>query len=453
MGGRNILIFSDGTGQAGGLLPDERRSNIYKLFRATRCGPDSTVDPSEQLTFYDPGLGTQLRGIGLLNWIWRWTYNKASQALGLGITANIIDCYAAILSMWEPGDRVFLFGFSRGAYTVRCVAGVMALCGIPTTMKDGSPLRRDPKTTKAIASEAVKTVYQHVSSPKDTKYLGQRRALAARFRARHHSDLDGAANEVPYFIGVFDTVAALGSLGLLMVLGILALGFAALASWLLSLLGLSFVRWFSILGVAAIGAGVIGFLRTYLKFATDLEGYSFLETLHFTHLRMKFYDNELNPAVPYAKHALSIDENRADFKQEPWTNEEMNSQDRRFEQIWFAGNHGDVGGGYPENDARLSDIAFQWMVDEATAVPHGIKIDRDVLHLYPASAGPQHDECKSGRFGRFWRKDLRDVPDTAVLHPSVHERFACPEVLHYDVMRPYRPANLRHHPDVKHCYF
>jgi hypothetical protein len=92
------------------------------------------------------------------------------------------------------------------------------------------------------------------------------------------------------------------------------------------------------------------------------------------------------------------------------------------------------------------------MVDEATAVPHGIKIDRDVLHLYPASAGPQHDECKSGRFGRFWRKDLRDVPDTAVLHPSVHERFTYPEVLHYDVMRPYRPANLRHHPDVKHCY-
>jgi uncharacterized protein (DUF2235 family) len=408
MGGRNILIFSDGTGQAGGLLPDERRSNIYKLFRATRCGPDSSIDPAEQLTFYDPGLGTQPHGIGLLAWTWRWIYNKASQAMGLGITANIIDCYAAILMLWEPGDRILLFGFSRGAYTVRCVGGVMALCGVPTTMKDGAPLRRDPKSTRAIASEAVKKVYQHVSSPKDTKYLGQRKALAARFRARHRSDVDGAANEVPYFIGVFDTVAALGSPGLLLVLAILAAGFAALASWLLSLLGLSFVRWFLILASAALAAGVIAFLKTYLKFATGLEGYSFLETLHFTHLRMKFYDNELNPAVPYAKHALAIDENRADFEREPWTNEEMNSQDKRFEQIWFAGNHADIGGGYPENEARLSDTAFQWMVDEARAVPQGIKIDSDVLRLYPSPAGPQHDECKSGRFGRFWKKALRE---------------------------------------------
>jgi hypothetical protein len=42
---KNILIFSDGTGQAGGLRPDENRSNIYKLFRATRCGPDTEIDP------------------------------------------------------------------------------------------------------------------------------------------------------------------------------------------------------------------------------------------------------------------------------------------------------------------------------------------------------------------------------------------------------------------------
>lgn len=50
----NIVIFSDGTGQRGGLMFDERRSNIYKLFRATRCGPDSSVDPAEQLTFLRP---------------------------------------------------------------------------------------------------------------------------------------------------------------------------------------------------------------------------------------------------------------------------------------------------------------------------------------------------------------------------------------------------------------
>jgi T6SS, Phospholipase effector Tle1-like, catalytic domain len=54
---KNILIFSDGTGQAGGLTPDQDISNIYKLYRATRCGPENDINPREQLTFYDPGLG------------------------------------------------------------------------------------------------------------------------------------------------------------------------------------------------------------------------------------------------------------------------------------------------------------------------------------------------------------------------------------------------------------
>ena len=54
---KNILIFSDGTGQRGGQHFDELRTNIYKLYRATRCGPDTIVDPRTQLAFDDPGLG------------------------------------------------------------------------------------------------------------------------------------------------------------------------------------------------------------------------------------------------------------------------------------------------------------------------------------------------------------------------------------------------------------
>jgi uncharacterized protein (DUF2235 family) len=56
---RNIVIFSDGTGQRGGVYFDEARTNVYKLFRATRVGPDTNIDLARQLTFYDPGLGTQ----------------------------------------------------------------------------------------------------------------------------------------------------------------------------------------------------------------------------------------------------------------------------------------------------------------------------------------------------------------------------------------------------------
>jgi len=50
--GRNVLIFSDGNGQAGGLVPDEARSNVYKLYCATRCGSDTKIDPDRQLAFY-----------------------------------------------------------------------------------------------------------------------------------------------------------------------------------------------------------------------------------------------------------------------------------------------------------------------------------------------------------------------------------------------------------------
>lgn len=52
---KNVIIYSDGTGQAGGFRFDEDRSNVYKLYRATRCGPDSTVDPRKQVAFYDAG--------------------------------------------------------------------------------------------------------------------------------------------------------------------------------------------------------------------------------------------------------------------------------------------------------------------------------------------------------------------------------------------------------------
>jgi uncharacterized protein (DUF2235 family) len=126
---KNILIFADGTGNEGGLLPDESRTNVYKLFRATRTGPDSIVDPAKQIAFYFPGIGTAApRHNSLLSCVGE----TIQQMIGLGLTKRIVDCYVAIISVWSPGDRIYLFGFSRGAYTVRCVAHVLELFGIPT---------------------------------------------------------------------------------------------------------------------------------------------------------------------------------------------------------------------------------------------------------------------------------------------------------------------------------
>ena len=100
---KNILIFADGTGNEGGLLPDESRTNDYKLFRATRTGPDSIIDPAKQLAFYIPGIGTPApRHSSLLNRV----SENIQQMIGLGLTTRIIDCYVAIISVWQPWSVV-----------------------------------------------------------------------------------------------------------------------------------------------------------------------------------------------------------------------------------------------------------------------------------------------------------------------------------------------------------
>jgi len=111
---KNILIFSDGTGQAGGVRPDQCLSNVYKLYRATRIGPDSVIDPSKQVAFYDAGLGTDDDVGNPFVGAVKFLRKLLASATGRGITKNIIDCYEAILNFYEPGDRIYLFGFSRG---------------------------------------------------------------------------------------------------------------------------------------------------------------------------------------------------------------------------------------------------------------------------------------------------------------------------------------------------
>lgn len=466
---KNIIIFSDGTGQAGGLMPDEKVSNIYKLYCATRCSPQSAIDPRQQLTFYDPGLGSQPdSGLLLVQRLYRWLRGIASQATGLGITLNIIDCYSAILQMWEPGDRIFLFGFSRGAYTVRSLAAVLSLCGIPTTMADcTTPLFRDKGTTRKIAKEAVRSVYQHVSSPKDTAYLEQRRALALRFRKKYSADVNGAPNAHTFFIGVFDTVAALGNypLSIALVAGLAAIiGIISYAqSFFLS------PAWAAFGALAAIAALIAAawYAVAHVQCAVGLPGYSFWQTFHVTAPKMKFYDLHLDNAVWYARHAMSIDEDRADFARVPWGSARNTGPARPdsypewMQQIWFAGVHSDIGGSYAENESRLSDITLDWMVHAATNLPddnsldgNGIKVDRKFLYLTPDARGPQHDAREPGFLWGLikWTKGLRKIDHDAILHATVYERFAADKVRHFYEMKPYRPENLSEHDKLKHYY-
>jgi uncharacterized protein (DUF2235 family) len=463
---KNILIFSDGTGQAGGLTPDEKRTNIYKMYRATRCGPDTNINANEQIAFYDPGLGSQpLRGSTLFR-IWRWLYNVFSKATGLGITQNIIDCYAWLLRVYEPGDRIFLFGFSRGAYTVRCLASVLSFCGVPTQMPNGTPIRRDIIGTNSIAKEAVKKVYQFVSSPKDKAYLKQREELAANYRKKYESDCNGESNVIPFFIGVFDTVAALGntrlSIGLIIISILVLIGISSVISiFAFSLLSI----FLTLFVVSSLIAGIC-YVATHLKFAWGLSKYSWWDRLHFTSWKMKFYDYQLNEKVWYARHALSIDENRADFDRVIWgaTNSQGPKRPKEYpqwlEQVWFSGNHSDVGGGYPENESRLSDISLDWMVNAAMNLPgdnsptgNGIKVDNRYLQLNPNPLGPQHDEREPGFFQQLWSEGLRKIDPNAILHPSVYKRFeAIKGVPHFYYYKLYRPTNLTNHKNLIKFY-
>ena len=149
------------------------------------------------------GLGSQPdRGMLFITRAYRWLRDTVSQATGMGITNNIVDCYAALLRMWQPGDHVFLFGFSRGAYTVRCLVSVWFAVWHSHDMANRTPLFRGKASTQKIAKEAVKQVYADVSSPKDAAYFEQRKSLAFRFRRKYCSDVDGTSNATRSF-GVF----------------------------------------------------------------------------------------------------------------------------------------------------------------------------------------------------------------------------------------------------------
>lgn len=318
----NIVVYSDGTGQRGGLLFDERRSNVYKLFRATSCGPDSSVNPDEQLTFYDPGLGTAPpghEGSGLIATAARAFYNLVSQATGLGITRNIIDCYAAIIRLWRPADRIFLFGFSRGAYTVRCLSAVINLCGVPTRNR-GEPLRRDEKTARRVAEEGVKKVYQHTESRKtfrtkrQKELFSQREELGRRFRERYASgdpDSPEKANIYPYFIGVFDTVASLAKPFVATSIFLVALLALALPSWMIFTwagVNVGFWIWFSVLGGAGILIAFLWLMISLIRSEFGLPLNRNWRPFHFTKVHMELYETDLSTEVSYARHAISIDE-------------------------------------------------------------------------------------------------------------------------------------------------
>ncbi|WP_084489063.1 DUF2235 domain-containing protein [Novosphingopyxis baekryungensis] len=471
---KNIMIFADGTGQIGGIKPDQRLSNVYKMFRAMRPGPASSIMCQDQVAYYDPGLGAgEIEGV---------TFSKIrnifESAVGAGIEDNMIDCYERILSYYEAGDRIILIGFSRGAYTVRALANMMNLCGVPTQQQDGKPIPKSGKILREIATEAVKSVYGHgTGKPRGLKpYFQQREEKGRRFRENYGCEDtveqgNKRGNVEPTFVGVFDTVAALQNSVLTWIIrGIFGAAFtAALCSFLLSwsigwTIGLVIVCCLSIFGYMWTVSQQIRFYEpdpaNPLSLMKPWHWPHILKNTHRAYWRKKNYDMWLSPQVCHARHALSIDEYRSNFPRVGWGLESTAEtiKDRVpawLKQVWFAGCHSDVGGSYPENESRLSDISLNWMVEELRDCVPMVKIQAHLLVTNPDSLGLQHDEIYM--WNKWWlkikwprkaRRLKRDIP----LHPTVLERLAAKNAPHENVTKPYRPTELASHPQAKDFY-
>lgn len=467
---KTILIFSDGTGQLGGIRPDQKLSNIYKLYRATRPGPESPIDPLQQVAFYDPGLGKgEVSG-----WTFKRTKHFLEATIGTGIDTNIIDCYEAVVAAYEPGDRICVFGFSRGGYTVRALSTVLNLCGVPTQLRDGKPMPKYGTRLRQVAREAVQEVYNHgAGKPRSEQpYFDQREELGRRFRIRYGSsqDRDPTAtrgNVEPYFIGVFDSVAALGSDKLKLLFGsaLLVIGSFTVVAFVVG------SHWgFKLLGLV-LGAVVLGWLvhlarivrKSYSPLCEELnidlrkgsnENLNKNST-HWAFWRNANYDRYLSGQVVYARHAMAIDEERADFPRVQWgprttPSQRVDQVPRWQKQVWFAGCHSDIGGSYLESESRLSDIALRWMVDELRECVPEVLINDDILRTFGDHRGLQHEErWMSKAFAWQWKKKPRYVFEDGELHGSVYDRFNAGPVPVVDEVKPYRPEQLRRHNRLK----
>jgi uncharacterized protein (DUF2235 family) len=163
---KRIVFCADGTWDK-----PKNDTNVRKLFNAV----DSTPDTSNQIAFYDDGVGSDGTPFEKL----------AGGAIGDGLFQKIKDGYKKIMRAYECGDDIFIFGFSRGAYTARSLAGMIAICGLPT-----SPIDDDTKL--------VNTAFQAYRN-KD-----QRAALLAGLNQY------GLYDAKIKMVGVWDTVGSLG---------------------------------------------------------------------------------------------------------------------------------------------------------------------------------------------------------------------------------------------------
>jgi hypothetical protein len=282
---KRIIVCCDGTWNSDDTQTND--TNVALLARSVH-GSQGTGGVL-QIVLYLRGVGTTGLKIETL----------IEGAVGLGVDDNIRSAYQFICQNYVPGDEIYLFGFSRGAFTARSLAGLITACGL---------LYRE-------SLGALPDAWRYYRSPKPHAPQD----FAQKSNARCHIE------PTITFLGVWDTVGSLGIPG-------------------------------------------------HLMAAQNKEQFA-------------FHDTSPSPLLKRGAHALAIDEHRHDFTPTFWTG--TPPAGATIQQVWFAGAHSDVGGGYKTRS--LADIPLVWMARQAEAA--GLVLDWTILPdptLLEATA-PAHD--------------------------------------------------------------
>lgn len=354
---KNIILCSDGTGNVGGKAEG---TNVWRLFLAVDQSRPANPDEREQIAFYDDGVGTQsFKLLRLIGGVFGW-----------GISRNIERLYGFLIQNYEPGDDLYLFGFSRGAFTVRVLADLISLCGIA-----GKKEKQEGKPDLELSpSEIGQRAHHALQAYKNQKreWLGS--ATAAADFKKKYSRKDNAGELIPISIrcvGVWDTVDAVG------------LPFDELTAafrWLFSL---------------------------------------------------RFRDQKLSPSVQHAYQALSIDEARQSFQPVLW--EPTAPEGQTVEQVWFPGVHANVGGGYPKDQLALISLDWMLAkVGQAPGKGWGVRFHPNLLKAYHDGANVQGQLYDSrsglGAYHRYGPRRLERVGEPTQLSKGLATKEDTPQV-------------------------
>jgi uncharacterized protein (DUF2235 family) len=186
---KNLVVCLDGTGNQ---LRARGNTNVVLLYQMLDLS-----DPDHQIAYYDAGLGT-FSSAGAWTPAGKALSKLLGLAFGLGLRTNLAEAYAWLMKHWEPGDRIFVFGFSRGAYTARALTGMLRTVGLARPGLEN------------LVQYAVQAHTKRIRDNDKEQYWGTVHNFAETF-AR---PVDGQRTTIPiHYLGLWDTVKAAGVLG------------------------------------------------------------------------------------------------------------------------------------------------------------------------------------------------------------------------------------------------